>query len=388
MPKKKILIFSLVYYPRFIGGAEVAVKEITDRLGDDFEFDMVTLRKHSPAFERIGNVNIHRVGFQWSGRNTASSKLFPLSKYLYIFLAFFKAISLHRKRKYDFTWSIMANYAGFSALFFKLFFKKVPFVLTLQEGDPFEHIKKRVGLLWPLFKKIFTHADKVQAISNYLARWATDMGFQQTPIVIPNGVDIRLFSESIDSLTLSALEEKFEKKEDDIFLVTTSRLVKKNGIEDVLRAMTYLDERFKFLVLGTGPDDKKLKDLSRKLGIESRVKFLGYVPHEEMPKYLKISDIFVRPSLSEGLGNSFLEAMAAGLSVIATPVGGIVDFLKDRETGLFCNVNDPQSIANKVREYVENPEMREQIIKKAREMVKEGYDWDKLSERMKTEIFI
>ena len=62
---KKVLIFSLVYYPRFIGGAEIAVKETTDRLGEDFQFDMITLRKDALKFERIGNVNVYRVGFGW-----------------------------------------------------------------------------------------------------------------------------------------------------------------------------------------------------------------------------------------------------------------------------------------------------------------------------------
>jgi glycosyltransferase involved in cell wall biosynthesis len=381
--QKRILIFSLAYYPDLVGGAEVAVKEITDRLGGDFEFDMVTLRASGKKFERLGNVNIYRVGLG----NGNSGKVSFLSKYLYIFLAFFKAVSLHRKKKYDLTWSIMANYAGFSALFFKIFFKEVPFVLTLQEGDPFLHIKKRVGLLWPLFKKIFTHADRVQAISNYLACWAIDMGFKQKPVVVPNGVDIAHFTATIESETLSCLEEQIEKGRDDVLLVTTSRLVKKNGIEDILKAMTYLSEDVKFLILGTGPDENKLRGLAEELNMATRVKFLGYVPHAEMLKYLKISDIFVRPSLSEGLGNSFLEAMCAGLPIVATLVGGIPDFLIHKKTGIAAKVSDPADLAEKIQMLINEKELREEIIKNGKELVVQDYDWDKLAERMKREVF-
>ena len=151
MAKKKILIFSLAYYPRFVGGAEVAIKEITDRLGVDFEFDMVTLRKRAPAYEKIGNVNVYRVGWPWYGKNSKSSDFFPLSKYTFPFFAFLKSLSLHRVHNYDAVWSMMANYAGFGALFFKWVNPRTPFVLTLQEGDPISHIKKRVGILYPLF---------------------------------------------------------------------------------------------------------------------------------------------------------------------------------------------------------------------------------------------
>ena len=147
--RPKILIFSLAYSP-FWGGAEIAVKEITGRLSD-FEFDMITLRfeKKWPEKEGVGNINVFRIN--------SPKLLFP-------FLAYFKARRLHKKNKYDIVWSIMANRAGFAALFFKLNFPKTKFLLTLQEGDPFNHPKKRAGIIWLavgwLFKYIFRKADK------------------------------------------------------------------------------------------------------------------------------------------------------------------------------------------------------------------------------------
>jgi len=108
-----------------------------------------------------------------------------------------------------------------------------------------------------------------------------------------------------------------------------------------------------------------------------------------MPLFLKISDVFIRPSLSEGLGNSFLEAMAAKIPVIATPVGGIPDFLFDPEknpdrppTGLFCNARDPQGIAEKIKIFLENNNLRQKIIVNARELVVKNYDWQLIAEKM------
>ena len=115
--------------------------------------------------------------------------------------------------------------------------------------------------------------------------------------------------------------------------------------------------------------------------------FAGFIAHEKLPTYLWASDIFVRPSLSEGMGNSFIEAMASGLPVIATPVGGIVDFLRDGETGLFCEVGNPKSIAQKIEKLIKDSESRQYIVENASGMVKDKYDWSLIAKRMKEEVF-
>jgi glycosyltransferase involved in cell wall biosynthesis len=124
----------------------------------------------------------------------------------------------------------------------------------------------------------------------------------------------------------------------------------------------------------------------RREGVEERVLFLGHVPHAEMPKYLKISDIFIRPSLSEGMGNSFIEAMCAGLPVIATSVGGIPDFLKDRETGLFCEVGNPESIAERIKELIGDPMLKEKLVLNSQKMVREKYDWSLVAGDMRKKV--
>ncbi len=199
MTKRRILIFSLVYYPRFIGGAEVAIKEITDRISpEEIEFDMVTLRIDSslPRLERVENVNVYRVG--WAGHQKSPSDPLPwylhLNKYVMMMTGYFKAASLYRKNRYDAIWSMMATYNSFAALFFKITHPKVPFILTLQEGDPIPYIKKRALPLYPLFKMIFKRADHIQTISKFLADWAEEMGAKCPVTVVPNAVDYELFS--------------------------------------------------------------------------------------------------------------------------------------------------------------------------------------------------
>ena len=371
---KRILIFSLVYYPRYIGGAEVAIKEITDRLPRSaYEFDMVTLKIHKdlPAVEKIGNVNIHRLG---------------KNKYFFTVAAARKALKLHKNKNYDIVWSMMANYGGFSALFFKIFHPSVPFVLSLQEGDPIEHIKKRVRFVYPLFKMIFTKADIIQTISNYLADFARAMGGKNV-VVVPNGVDVEHFSAVLPLPEPFDIDEEIGKKSGDTFLITTSRLVKKNAVKDTIKALRFLPETVKLLVCGDGEEKLRLQEEATRIGVSSRVFFKGFVSKEDMPRYLQACDIFVRPSLSEGFGNSFVEAMAARLPVIATPVGGIVDFLEDKKTGLFCAVSEPKDLAKKVEIYMRDINLREEIVDNAFAMVKEKYDWNLVAKDMKEKVF-
>ena len=245
-----------------------------------------------------------------------------------------------------------------------------------------------------LFKKIFIKADLIQTISNYLGDFARSMGYMGKIEVVPNAVDTKFFSQEYSKEELDSLKTKLHKKENDVFLITTSRLVVKNAVDDVIKSLEFLPENVKFLILGQGYEEASLKKLVHSHDLDNRVKFLGFVEHKEMPKYLKISDIFIRPSLSEGFGNSFVEAMATRIPVIATPVGGIIDFLfdpdrnPDREpTGLFVKTKDPRGIAKQVARLLENPALRQQIIISAQKMVVEKYDWNIIAPTMKERVF-
>ncbi len=363
--KPKVLVLSLTYLP-YIGGAEVAIKEISSRLEGFFTFDVLTARldRKLPKYEQIDGIGVYRVGV---GHKT-------IDKYIFTFFGFFKALRLHLKNRYSIVWSIMAAYSSFSALF--RIFTKAKVVLTLQEGDPIEYITglKRFKIFLPAYKIYFKLVNKVTVISSFLGNWAEYLGVKKEKIVlVPNGVDFKKFSE-------------IDKKKDggNKVIFTASRLVEKNGVEDLIKAVSLLnDPQIVLRIAGDGPLRKQLEKLAKELNLESNI-FLGKIEHEKTLKYYAQADVFCRPSLSEGFGNVFPEAMAAGIPIIATPVGGILDFLKDKETGWFCKVKNPESIADKIRYILDENNVNEvnMVVSNAKKMVKEKYTWDKISEQM------
>lgn len=391
---KKILIFSLNYYPRYIGGAEVAIKEITDRI-DDIEFHLITLRfdTNLPKIEKVGNVTVHRIGPVRKAPSISDLSKFPLhqNKYLYQLLAWLYAEKLHRKHHFSGTWAMMAHSCAIPAGLFKRFHPHVPYVLTLQEGDPPEYIERMMRPVWSLFRYGFTSADILQPISTFLGEWGRRMGFAGSFEVIPNGVDTKRFSEFCSLDDLEKARKQLGINAGDIALITTSRLVHKNGIDDVIRAIPGMPPSVRFFVCGIGPDEAMLKELAKSSHIADRVVFVGQVGHTEMPCLLQASDIFIRPSRSEGMGNSFIEAMAAGIPVIATHEGGIPDFLFDPEkspdkpaTGIAVAKDSPAEISEAVTKLVTDIDHATMLTRNAKEFLESGiYDWNSIALRMK-----
>jgi len=382
----KILIFSTAYLP-FVGGAEVAIKEITDRLPaqagiQDVPFALITARfnRSVPKHERIGNVDVYRVGFGT-----------PLDKWLLPWLGLRKAEKLEKEERFDAIWCMMASQASVAAAWFKECFPKVRLVLTLQEGDEEAHLKRYVlgvAALYRLFIRpwhtlVFKRADAITAISNYLAKRARRINPDVPIEVVPNGVDVEKFKNQNAKSKIEEVRQTFGIGEQDKIVITTSRLVAKNGIGDLIAAFQFLPDNIKLVICGSGPLLKNLQLTTYNLRLTNRVRFVGHVPHDQLPSYLHVADLFCRPSRSEGMGISFIEAMAAGVPVVATPVGGIPDFLKDGETGLFCEVDDPKDIAERIRVLLSNDELRNRIVANASRMVLEQYAWSGITERMK-----
>lgn len=365
----RVLITSLAYHP-FVGGAEVAVKEITDRL-PGITFDMVTvnLDGKQQKIQRHGNVNIYRVG---------KSKL---DKYFFPWTGYKKAKKLHQENKYDLTWAIMANQSGLISLKLKKNFPDIKYLLTLQEGDSLKRIWSRTWFMRGQYKNIYKKADKIQAISNFLSSRARKYGYKKDLAIVPNGVDLKKFTRDFSSEELQGLKNKLGITDKEKVIITTSRLVHKNGVDILITAVKNLP--VKVLILGSGVQESKLKALTQELEIKDKVLFLGHVDHDDMVKYLKISDIFIRPSRSEGLGVSFLEAMAAGLPVIAPAVGGIPDFLKDGKTGLFCESDNPADLSQKIKTLLEDEGLYQEIVTNGCQLMLDDYSWDTIAEEMK-----
>jgi glycosyltransferase involved in cell wall biosynthesis len=151
-------------------------------------------------------------------------------------------------------------------------------------------------------------------------------------------------------------ENRHRVRHEEIAIGTAGRLVSLKGISFLLRAVALLRTEFPRLQLeiaGTGPELSKLRAEVRQLGLEGTVKFLGWVANLQ-PTFARWT-IFVQPSLEEGLGISILEAMAAGLPVIASAVGGIPEIVEDGKTGVLMPPANPIAIANCLRELLLNP---------------------------------
>jgi len=170
-------------------------------------------------------------------------------------------------------------------------------------------------------------------------------------------------------------------------------LVRKNAVDIGIRALQSVPQAH-FAVLGEGPEEENLRFLAEELGLQERVHFLGNVPYEALPAYLHGSDIFLRPSRSEGMGNSFIEAMAAGLPVIATQVGGIADFLFDpvrnperAPTGFAVDADDVSQVAQAIERIRSTPDLVARVKEHAARMVTERYDWNIIAADMRKRVF-
>lgn len=391
-PKKRVLIFSLVYYPNFHGGAEPAIKEITDRISpEDIEFHMVTgwWNSNIPRMERYGNILVHRIGFGLPDPKFVDyGRTFRLrmNKYLFQAYAGFKGLQLHAKYRYDGIWSMMAISAGLPAVVFKLFSPRTPYILTLQEGTPIEHNNRVMRPAWPLFKRVFTKASIIHSISNYLSGWARMMGYGGEVVLVKNGANPNDLHGKFSEAEVDEIRKELGKKEGDIFLVNTSRLEYQKGFDVTIKALQYLPPHIKFVAVGDGDDEPKLRDLVRALDLRGRVIFTGRVDRSVVTLYRKACDIFVAPSRSEGLGNAFVSALASRLPLITTGVGGIADYAVDNETAWIIPSDDPKALADKVLEVIANQEKAKEISERARAMVEQDYDWDKIAVKIERDV--
>lgn len=385
---KRVLIFSLAYYPSYVSGAEAAVREITDRIKpEDIEFHVVTLRfdKTVPREERVGNVAIHRVG---AGGDYLSKMLFP-------YLAARRGAALHKELGFDAVWAMM-TYMLLPTMLAKRFGVRIPHVLTLQDGDPYEKVfgRARIKPFLPLIDEGFRTAAVVQSISEYLATWPPKRGSKSPVVIVRNGANPRDLKDDMPAEEIRAVQEKLGCKEGDVWLVNTSRMVHQKGNDTTVRALPLLPENVKLLLVGGGEDEAMLKGLVKELSLELRVTFTGQVDRFEVTKYRKACDIFVGPSRSEGLGNAFLSAMASRLPVVATQVGGLADYIFDAKrnpdkepTAFAVDPDSPEQIAEAVKRIMAHPEEVRKVTETARVMVLANYDWDKIAVEMRERVF-
>jgi len=373
MCKIKVLHIILSYYPR-VAGAEVFTQKVAEFSAQNgHKVCIITGRwKGLSSIENINGTYVCRV-----------------NPYMFHLLAFLKALKLYRKFRFDIVHAHLATHAGFVGFLVSLF-SRTPLIVTVQGGDLFdysEHIRYRL-VVWPILiyfmiRLSLSFANIVHAVSRYTAVRAKSLGAKKI-IIIPNGVDTDFFAKRIND----KLKEESGIRSQEKVIITVSRLTQKNDIKTLIKSLSLLKnknhevyDKIKVLIVGDGPQEKFLKDTCAELEVSDRVIFTGRLSHEEIPKYLSMSDIFVRTPVQEGFGIAFLEAMSCQLPIIATNVGGIVDFVKDGINGILVKPGDDVSLARAIVKLIEDEEYAKAMAEQNRKTAVK-YDWHKVCKRV------
>jgi len=380
------ILMPILHYPPVIGGFEVFSQSIAEGISKTDDVFIITSKVINTLNQEIkGNLRIVRTSPLILKDLSYSKPWFIFGAMIWIL---FKSFKIIKKEKIDLIHS-QGFLSGIMAYILKKL-TKIPYLITIQSADfSVYHPRLNIKIINKIYQWvegiIFRGADFCHAVSNYLEDHFKTHRVKRT-IVISNGVSQDKFKPDVNK-KITRRELGFETEN---LIVCVSRLEHKNGTHDLVESAKYLDDLdFKIMVCGDGSDREKLEKMIEKFNLMDKVFLVGDILHADLPKYVACGDIFVRPSLAEGFGIVFLEAMAAEVAIIGTPVGGIPDFLRDpsigsgQATGLFCEPANPKDIAEKIKILIKDKNLRERLIKNAKQMVVDIYNWDKISERLK-----
>ena len=185
---------------------------------------------------------------------------------------------------------------------------------------------------------------------------------------VPMWVDAEKFK-PVSKATVKKLKRELLGIEQNVKVILfVGRLHPEKNIETLFYAYKKVLETHRNVILavvGTGPEGKNCREMVERLGLTDKVKFLGYIPHEQIPKYYNVADIYVLTSIWEEWSNTIMEAMASCVPVIATNVGGNPYLVKDKETGFLVPPKVPHVLAEKIRYVLDHSNEMEKITSNA-----------------------
>jgi len=313
-----------------------------------------------PRYEKMRGVEVHRFFYmippslqrltQDSGIPTNLRKSFLAKLQIPPFLLVFLIKGLIRSLNSDI---IHAHWtaAGFIGGIIKTLSGK-PLVITVH-GSEIYLVHSKIGKKIAL--SILKRADLITAASKDLLSKLTEWGIDiRKTQFVPLGVDTKIFlPKGSGNLKIRPGFMSNVK-----YVLFVGRLVPIKGVEYLIRAVPAVIKRFKrvrFFIVGDGDSMRSLENLSEKLKISAYINFVGRQPRNKVAEYMNASDIFVLPSLSEGRSVTVLEAMACGLPVIATRVGGVPESILDSVTGYLVPPRKPRALSDKILFLLENP---------------------------------
>lgn len=225
---------------------------------------------------------------------------------------------------------------------------------------------------------ILSQASVITATSRFLAeRTKRFTKGNKTVNVVSFGVDLSQFYDPVQRPPYPPVK-----------FIITKGLTPQYGVDILIRAMGVVRDQYQnveLMIVGDGNLREKLEALSRNLGLETIVHFLGYVSHQKIPGLLHEAHIAVMPSTNhaESFGVAALEAQATGIPVVASRVGGIPEVVIDGETGLLVQPRNVQSLAEALLYLALHHEKRLQMGHAGREFVRQHYNWNLSVEKMK-----
>ncbi len=164
------------------------------------------------------------------------------------------------------------------------------------------------------------------------------------------------------------------------------KLVPRKGVDTLIEAMGILGRRRGgaplLMAAGVGELREGLEARARELGVGDRVRFVGKVPHDDLGWWMSAGDVFVLPSLSEGLPTVVCEAMNCGLPVVATAVDGTPEIVRDGETGILIPTGDPEALAAALARILDDPEVAARMSAAALRIGQAEYTWAANARRM------
>jgi phosphatidyl-myo-inositol dimannoside synthase len=278
------------------------------------------------------------------------------------------------------------------AVLFAHFRRGVPFLVYVNGGDLLKEqagiatsVRKRFGA-----RKILGAASGIVSTSAWVSGLAADvmreLGIDRPPPIgtFGLGTDPEFFHPGRDTGRLRA---KW-KIGDAPLLLTVARLIPHKGQDVVLRALAALKPEFpslRYAIVGTGPDEARLRKLAEGLDVSDSVIFTGVLSDDEVAEAYATSTVYAGLSRTdksidaEGFGISFLEASASGIPIVAGDSGGVRSAVRDGESGLIVPPEDVNMVAAVLRAYLSDSSRRERIGKTGRSLVETFYNWDRVA---------